>query len=55
MARASRKTQPQPPRKHRFQDTCVRRGLRELSARGTGMGVAVQRWNITAGVAGRLV
>jgi hypothetical protein len=54
MAGASRKTHSQPPGKHHFQDTCVRRGLRELSARGTGMGVAVQRWNITAGMAGRL-
>jgi hypothetical protein len=37
----------------RFQDTCVRRRLRELSARGTGVGVAVQSWSITARWRGR--
>jgi len=35
----------------RFQYTCVRRGLRELSGRSTGVGVAVQSLCITAGVA----
>ena len=54
MARASRNSLPKEEAEGPRQETCVRRGLRELSARSTVVGVAVQSWSITAGVAGRL-
>jgi hypothetical protein len=40
---------PREAAEGRFQDTCVRRVRRELSGRGAGEGVAVQRSSISAG------